>query len=96
MNWFGEPYFCFVFEIINRCLCLDWRLQLKHSLSVSPLPSLLFKGKGGGGLAKLESCPQVPPLSCLWHLAAPLAAGLVGEERALGNGREWLLRSGVF
>ena len=95
VNWFSKPYFCFVFEIRNRCLCLGCRLQLKHRLSVSPLPSLLFKGQGGV-LAKLKSRLQAPPLSCLQQLAAPLAAGLLREERALGDGREWLLRSGSF
>lgn len=95
VNWFSKPYFCFVFEMRNRCLCLGCRLQLKHRLSVSPLPSLLFKGQGGV-LARLESCPWAPPLSCLQQRAAPLAAGLLREERALGDGRERLLRNGSF
>lgn len=82
VNWPSKPCFCFVFEIINRCLCLDCGSSLNTGFPISPLPSLLFKGRGG------------PPgaASSIWLPPPQRASGREGP----GDPGEWLLRSGAL
>lgn len=61
MSWCSKPRFSFASEITNRCLCLDCGSSLNTGLSISLLPSSLFKGPEGPS-------PELPPAS-----AAPSA-----------------------